>query len=552
MRLGVSGVERLEHFGDAQVEPPPVGGRDLLVQRVADQSVAEAKAAEGARKVLDDAGGDRLVENAEKPVDTRVVGRAFEGDEAELAPEDRSEGEHAPALAGEGSQPAADRLADGLRDRGPVRGLRSETPLERQQPDDLQDEEWVALGLGVQLGDQLLGRRRTHRQLRQLRDLAPVEPGEANAARDRQATEVGERGLVQLGPPGRGRGTCPRPERRCPRATTRHAATGAAKARPRRGGRPGRARAAAQRPLSSGTRPSSRRAGFARPPSRLPRARPGPERVRVAAERSGRRRPRTRPAAAARRPARPRARTPAAPASTASRQAPRRLPSSDRSGPERPVSSPGSPLRRRACSCRSRALPGAGTVGLGRRTSRRDRPTVRPARAHARRSPRRLPCAVPRSSGRPRARAPDPGGEWSGGARAAPGPARCPARGRASFWPPGTRRAPRPAGRPGRARASAAHGTAPAADARRRAPRAPRSASARRPSARSASIRSSRTASRRSWRRPISCRAKRVWATSARGGPRHSARASTSCRPPSPARRSKRSTSSSPGSTRIA
>ena len=102
----------------------------------------------------------------------------------------------------------------------------------------------------------------------------------------------------------------------------------------------------------------------------------------------------------------------------------------------------------------------------GARRAQRSRPTNAPARPR-----RRVGSAADGEVERAR-----PAGGSPAGARAARGPARCPAPRRARAAPSGRPRAPRPGGRSDRARASAARAGAHAAGARRPAPRARRPA----------------------------------------------------------------------------
>jgi hypothetical protein len=101
VRTGIPGIERLEHFGDVPVQARPVRPWDLLVERVAGQRVPESEPADHAGDLLHHSYGDRLVEHPEQLVDTGVLGNQLEGDEAELAPEQGPERQHAPTLAGQ-------------------------------------------------------------------------------------------------------------------------------------------------------------------------------------------------------------------------------------------------------------------------------------------------------------------------------------------------------------------------------------------------------------------------------------------------------------------
>ena len=85
-------VERLERLDRQPVQPDAAGGREPLVERVADEDVGEAKTTAAAGNVGDDAGGHRLVEHVEQLV-LRDAGQARERVERELAAEHRREHE---------------------------------------------------------------------------------------------------------------------------------------------------------------------------------------------------------------------------------------------------------------------------------------------------------------------------------------------------------------------------------------------------------------------------------------------------------------------------
>ena len=153
----VDGLERLAHAA-MQLDPPSPG--QTVIGGVPDQGVREAHAADRAWDLGDHARFGRLVEQVQdgaalEPADAR------QGVEIELAPEDRGQREQLVAVVRQVAQPAADRLADAVRDG--QRRLR-ELPLPAEQPHDLADEQRVALGLGEHRRTQLGGSDRGGRE----------------------------------------------------------------------------------------------------------------------------------------------------------------------------------------------------------------------------------------------------------------------------------------------------------------------------------------------------------------------------------------------------
>ena len=107
---------------------------------------------------------------------------------AELAAQDRSRGEQFPTVRGQTSQPLTDHLSDGVRKLAATASLIQrllEPSLGVQQPDDLTDEQRIALSLGVD------------RMSDVVRDLAPGD-------RVDHGRRVGDAQPGQLDPPRRG------------------------------------------------------------------------------------------------------------------------------------------------------------------------------------------------------------------------------------------------------------------------------------------------------------------------------------------------------------
>lgn len=158
--LGVAGVQLFEDLPEPAVEPDAPGGRHRVVERVADQRVREAQAAQGAGHVRDDAGVGRLVEHVQQVVASELA-RALERLEAELAPDHRREREDAAAVVGEPLQATLDHVTHTLGNRqAPQRLTRRglETPFVHQQTHHLANEERIAFRLAVDGGDDVAWR----------------------------------------------------------------------------------------------------------------------------------------------------------------------------------------------------------------------------------------------------------------------------------------------------------------------------------------------------------------------------------------------------------
>ena len=132
-RLRHSGGQVLERLADPAVEPRTPGGVELLVERLADESMGEAVAPADARHLRDDARGERLLEQLEEPLPGKL-GHPRQHLDLEFAAHHRRGGEHAIALRRQAVEAAADHLTDrrGDGDRGGRLPGLLETALGRQ------------------------------------------------------------------------------------------------------------------------------------------------------------------------------------------------------------------------------------------------------------------------------------------------------------------------------------------------------------------------------------------------------------------------------------
>jgi hypothetical protein len=160
VRLGIGRVQRLEGLGDRAVQANPPRGREVLVQRVAHQDVRETQAPARLGHRPHEPGGGRFVESVEQVV---LLQPADAGDHVgiELTADHGGEGEHLTAPIGLPLQAAPDHFHDSLGDREPAR--RGLAPG-GEQAADLLGEEGIAVGLGVDLGGEVVGGRIAHRE----------------------------------------------------------------------------------------------------------------------------------------------------------------------------------------------------------------------------------------------------------------------------------------------------------------------------------------------------------------------------------------------------
>ena len=190
--LEVAGVQLLEDLPEPAVEPDAPGGRHRVVERVADQRVREAQAAQAAGHVRDDAGVGRLVEHVQQVVAGEFA-PALERLEAELAPDHRREREDAAAVVGEPLQATLDHVTHTLGNRQPPQGLTHrglETPFVHQQTHHLANEERIAFCLAVDSDDDVAWREDSRRQLNETSHIWFGEPAHVEAARHALAPEL--------------------------------------------------------------------------------------------------------------------------------------------------------------------------------------------------------------------------------------------------------------------------------------------------------------------------------------------------------------------------
>ena len=197
VRLARGAVDELERLGRAAMEPHALPAAELAVEAVADQRVREAQSGAAPGQIGQHAGGERLVEQVEQLV-ARAPADGFEHVEPELPPEDGRLGQEIAAVGREVPQAMGDHLAHALREARPPRragGFR-ETPLRREQPDELGDEERIALRLVVDRHRERVVRPCAGDELDAPCDLRPVETAERQQAGDRLAAQLGD-GLAQ-------------------------------------------------------------------------------------------------------------------------------------------------------------------------------------------------------------------------------------------------------------------------------------------------------------------------------------------------------------------
>src|SRR5207244_3241722 len=123
MRLEIGRVELLERLAGAAVKHRAPRLRYAVVERLAEQSMAEARAAESARQIGKDAGRRRLGDHRNQFLLGNACDRR-EQREIEVATQDRSAFQNASSFVGEKGEAAADDLADL---GGDLQGTRDET-----------------------------------------------------------------------------------------------------------------------------------------------------------------------------------------------------------------------------------------------------------------------------------------------------------------------------------------------------------------------------------------------------------------------------------------
>ena len=198
--IEVVSVGLLEHCADPGVQLEPLRGREVVVERLAQQLVDEGVAPRERRVLGDHAGLGRLGEDIEQLCDPEL-GRLLEHPQLELPPGNGRHAQRRDRVSGEVGEPAAQQHADLFGDR-PDRiddvALVSEA-LRLHQPQHLTEEERVAAREHVQARGRRLRHLLTGHALDVCLDVLDVE------ARERQPrAEPGElpeklRTLVGLG-----------------------------------------------------------------------------------------------------------------------------------------------------------------------------------------------------------------------------------------------------------------------------------------------------------------------------------------------------------------
>jgi hypothetical protein len=194
VRLGILGVEVLQHLADPTVHPHAPPGREVIVERVPHEAMREAKPSSGAGHLRQHVGGDGLVEHLENPIRAQLADSA-DGIHGELSAEDRCQSQQLRAPIGETIQAPADHAAHALGDRRApgvsVAGL-LEPSFGGEQLHHLVHEQRIALGLPVDGGGQRLRRLELGGELDEPGDVHLGQPGEREPAGDPFAVEFGE------------------------------------------------------------------------------------------------------------------------------------------------------------------------------------------------------------------------------------------------------------------------------------------------------------------------------------------------------------------------
>ena len=190
VRLGIRRVDPFEHLPDPAVRPGAPAGRKLLVERIANEAVREPKPPADLGDLDDHVGGQSRVQDVER----LVAGDPPEGEQGELAADDRCAHEQVGTGLGQVGQALRDHLPDGRRDRGAPGVLEADQPpLGREQPDHLLDEQRVALGAVVDRRGQGLGRIDLGREREEAGDVVLGQPAQRQPPRGVVPGELGQR-----------------------------------------------------------------------------------------------------------------------------------------------------------------------------------------------------------------------------------------------------------------------------------------------------------------------------------------------------------------------
>ena len=187
----VAGEDRL---ADPRVQPRPAQAREPVVERRLHERVGEGVAPDAIADLLQHPRVDRLVERGDELV-ARQRPERLQQPEVELAPDHAGDLHRLAGAGGQARDPPAGDLAHALRHAGVLEIA--------AVPHDLLDEEWVALGLAVQGGDEV-GRGLGAEGGDELGDLAAREPVQRHVREHRVAAQRGDQlrervAVVELG-----------------------------------------------------------------------------------------------------------------------------------------------------------------------------------------------------------------------------------------------------------------------------------------------------------------------------------------------------------------
>jgi hypothetical protein len=206
VRLGVVPGRRLQGQADAVVEPAPARGREVLVQRLAHELVGERVAPGGGRVLAHDPGPLGLGQGLDEGPGAQAADPAQEP-QVEVAADHRGHLEVGHRLGGQAGQPATEQAAELLGDARPGSGRHAPGPgqlaVGEQGPDQLADEQRVALGDLVDPGHHRRGGRLAGQPPHVGGHLGPAEAAEREAAPHpgQVAEQVGQLVEARVGVP---------------------------------------------------------------------------------------------------------------------------------------------------------------------------------------------------------------------------------------------------------------------------------------------------------------------------------------------------------------
>ena len=196
-------MDAFEDLAELAVHANPDRRRELLVDGLANQRMAERVAARRLGGLHDDPRANCLVQQLQQRVRT-LGGEALQDRHAELGPDHRGEGEHAIAGLGQSIESAPHDVAQTLGQRrvpGTAGRLVVQRPLGAQQTNRLPQNEGIALGdLRHGLDEGLVGGRAHHR-LEEVRDLVVVEAAQCDALGVGLAGDLAEHGAQRVASP---------------------------------------------------------------------------------------------------------------------------------------------------------------------------------------------------------------------------------------------------------------------------------------------------------------------------------------------------------------